>query len=241
MYIQFALKDTGKGLTQDETKLLFHRFSQASPKTYTEYGGSGLGLFISRELTELQGGQIGVQSAAGVGSTFTFFVKARRCTGSGDGCKLSPSLVAKQRQSSNGSGVAHAMGTMQKTPINDADPQAEKLHVLVVEDNAINQRVMAQQLRRLGCTVSTADHGLDALTFLTTTSFYRASANKPLSVILMDLEMPVMDGLTCISRIRQFERTGEVVRHVPVIAVTANARSEQINTALEAGMDEVVS
>lgn len=100
---------------------------------------------------------------------------------------------------------------------------------------------MSQQLRRMGCIVSTADHGLDALGFLTTTTFYRSSANVPLSVVLMDLEMPVMDGLTCVSRIRQFEKTGEILQHVPIIAITANARAEQINTALEAGMDEVVS
>lgn len=66
-------------MAEDELKLLFQRFQQASPKTYKQYGGSGLGLFISRELSELQGGQIGVYSEAGKGSTFSFYVKARRC------------------------------------------------------------------------------------------------------------------------------------------------------------------
>lgn len=78
IFLQLAVEDTGKGLSEDEMKLLFHRFSQASPKTYGEYGGSGLGLFISRELTELQDGQIGVASQAGKGSTFAFYIKARR-------------------------------------------------------------------------------------------------------------------------------------------------------------------
>lgn len=78
VYIHFAVQDTGRGLTEEEKKVLFLRFSQASPRTHVQYGGSGLGLFISRELTELQGGEIGVASEAGKGSTFAFYVKARR-------------------------------------------------------------------------------------------------------------------------------------------------------------------
>lgn len=125
---------------------------------------------------------------------------------------------------------------------------------------------MSQQLRKLGCVVHTADHGQDCLDFLETTVFASNSKNIPLSVILMDLEvsplscvvqdstthscrlsilttlqMPVMDGLTCVRRIREQEATGKVTGHVPVIAITANARSEQINIAMEAGMDTVVT
>lgn len=78
IFLEFAVRDTGRGLTPEEKKLLFQRFKQASPRTHVTYGGSGLGLFISRELTELQGGEIGVSSEAGVGSTFAFYVKCRR-------------------------------------------------------------------------------------------------------------------------------------------------------------------
>lgn len=78
LYLQFAVQDTGRGLDEKEVSILFQRFSQASPRTHVQYGGSGLGLFISRELTELQGGQIGVSSEKGVGSCFAFYVKARR-------------------------------------------------------------------------------------------------------------------------------------------------------------------
>lgn len=78
LYLQFDVCDTGKGLTAEEMSNLLRRFSQASAKTYSQYGGSGLGLFISRELTELQGGQIGVYSVAGQGSTFAFYIKVRR-------------------------------------------------------------------------------------------------------------------------------------------------------------------
>lgn len=110
----------------------------------------------------------------------------------------------------------------------------------VVEDNAINQKVMAQQLRKIGCSkVHVADHGLDALNFLSKTSLFE-KGNTPLSVILLDVEMPVMDGLTCARRIRELESTHEILRHIPIIGITANARSDQIASCIESGMDEVV-
>jgi len=110
---------------------------------------------------------------------------------------------------------------------------------------------MAQQLRRQGCVVDVASHGLEALAFLKSTVYAtkpipdpaRPATSSPplLSVILLDLEMPIMDGLTCIRHIRDMERQGELTGHVPVIAVTANARSEQIANALGQGMDQVIT
>lgn len=107
---------------------------------------------------------------------------------------------------------------------------------------------MAQQLRKVGvASVHLADHGLDALTFLTSTNFSTQAlapdraTPTPLSIILLDVEMPVMDGLTCIRQIRGRQQRGEIVGHVPVIAITANARPEQVAVALEAGVDEVVT
>ncbi|KAG9594110.1 histidine kinase, partial [Aureobasidium melanogenum] len=247
VYIQFAVQDTGKGLTEDELKLLWQRFSQANPKTYKQYGGSGLGLFISRELTELQGGQIGVHSEAGVGSTFMFYIKARRCVDEPKSRQTSfsaptatspvllPHTASEARRANVSEGSVHTLSSLASTV------PPEDIHILIVEDNRINQRVMSQQLRKLGCVVHTADHGQDCLDFLQTTIFTSNSKNIPLSIILMDLEMPVMDGLTCVRRIREYEATGKVTSHVPVIAITANARSEQINIAMEAGMDTVVT
>ncbi|KAI5195680.1 hypothetical protein E4T39_08136 [Aureobasidium subglaciale] len=218
VYIQFAVQDTGKGLTEDEMKVLWQRFSQANPKTYKQYGGSGLGLFISRELTELQGGQIGVHSEAGVGSIFMFYIKARRCVDEPKSRQTSfsaptvtspvilPHTASAARRANVSEGSVHTLSSSTSViPPKD-------IHILIVEDNAINQRVMSQQLH-----------------------------NVPLSIILMDLEMPVMDGLTCVRWIREYETTGQVNSHVPVIAITANARSEQINIAMEAGMDTVVT
>jgi len=98
---------------------------------------------------------------------------------------------------------------------------------------------MSQQLRRAGCIVHVANHGLECLQFLERSAFCKAETL--LSVILLDLEMPTMDGLTCIKLIRERQDSGEITSHVPVIAVTANARSEQISKAIDAGMDQVVT
>lgn len=102
---------------------------------------------------------------------------------------------------------------------------------------------MAKQLRKEGCIVHVANHGADALTFLRTTICFGASGESaiPLSIILLDLEMPVMDGLTCVRKIRELQKSGELTRPVPVLAVTANARSEQVQKAMEAGMDDIVT
>lgn len=110
---------------------------------------------------------------------------------------------------------------------------------------------MAKQLKRTGCTVHVANHGLEALEFLNTTSWHTWNGKSDdstiskgvtlVDVVLLDWEMPVMDGLTCISRIRALEAAGEIVHHIPVIAVTANARSEQIQDMKDRGADEVVT
>jgi CheY-like chemotaxis protein len=111
---------------------------------------------------------------------------------------------------------------------------------------------MAQQLRKAGLTVHVANHGLECLNFISQSSYSSEPTTPelevpddfsptPLSIILLDLEMPTMDGLTCIRHIREKQLSGEISGHVPVIAVTANARSEQINSAIAAGMDEVVT
>jgi CheY-like chemotaxis protein len=215
-FLHFAVKDTGRGLTDGEKKLLFKRFSQASPRTHVQYGGSGLGLFISRKLTELQGGEIGVASEGGVGSTFAFYVRTQMTSPPDD------------------------VVTTPKVSIQKAFKDSSRLTatVLVVEDNLINQAVLSKQLRNLGSTVHVANHGGEALDFLRTTKYWKNDGGKgmDLSIILLDIEMPVMDGLTCARKIRELQREGDIIGHIPIIAVSANARSEQIMTAKAAGM-----
>ena len=222
LFINVAVQDTGKGLDESEKKLLFLRFSQASPKTHVQYGGSGLGLFISRELVELQGGEIGVSSERGKGSTFGFYIKVRRSTGpSEDQTLLSPAM---RKPSSH-----RSTKTMNSKITKDHDIHTsstsqgpmDHLKVLIVEDNLVNQKVLCKQLRNLGCVVSLANHGVECLEHLEKTKYWKGHEKDglELTVILMDLEMPIMDGLTCTRRIRELQIEGSVIGHVPIIAV----------------------
>ena len=243
VYLHFVVQDTGRGLSDDEKKLLFIRFSQTSPRTHVQYGGSGLGLFISRELVELQGGEIGVASKAGEGSTFAFYIKARRSTAPKDEMQQFP--AAGPRRSSTGK---HALPMSLKSPTQTTRPSPTTLpqrptlkdifKILVVEDNLVNQRVLSRQLKNMGCVVHVADNGGECLDRLRESTFWKGKGGDgiEISVILMDQEMPIMDGLTCTKEIRKLEASGDVTSHVPIIAVTANARSEQIDTALGVGM-----
>ena len=243
VFIHFWIEDSGRGLTEDESKLLFHRFSQATPRTHVQYGGSGLGLFISRELTELQGGQVGVLAKLGKGSTFAFYVKAARYISPRNSHPPSIKESVIKPLSTVSTAKKESKKKVGRETEPTPSPTTANLDVLIVEDNLINQKVMAAQLRRLGCRVHVANHGQEALTFLATTKWY-TKAPKPavdLNVVLMDLEMPVMDGLTCVAEIRRLQKTGEIKGHVPVIAVTANARDAQQNEAIRLGMDAIVT
>ena len=248
IYIQFAVQDTGRGLNAEEKKLLFLRFSQASPRTHVQYGGSGLGLFISRELTELQGGEIGVASEAGKGSTFAFFIKARKTMPPTKPMEKALGMTGRQpsnaKIASSGRAAQGASGQILSASSETASKRHDgPLKVLIVEDNLVNQKVLQKQLRNMGCETHVANHGGEALDRLKESWFWAEHQADPLAldVVLMDQEMPIMDGLTCTKRIRELEEEGRFARHVPVIAVTANARVEQIATAKDAGMDDVVS
>ena len=247
IFLYFAVRDTGRGLTGEEKTRLFHRFSQASPKTHVQYGGSGLGLFISRELTELQGGQIGVASEVGKGSTFAFYIKGKRGTApaadtthqnSETALGWSVSSNDKHTALNKRSGHSIDLPAPHKSRHETTDPS---YIILLVEDNVVNQKVLGKQLRKSGCTVHIANHGQEALDFLRQTRLWAGNpSGEELDLILMDLEMPVMDGLTCTRKIRDFEQEGLILRHVSIIAVTANARMEQMDTAIAAGMVRTV-
>lgn len=252
-YMHVAIKDTGRGLNSQEKELMFQRFVQANPRTQVQYGGSGLGLFISKELTERQGGAIGVKSEVGIGSTFAFFIEAR--------CSESP--TAKRAEEFNilnpiNTHDISAAASNSTTPVLPVTPSRRQFmpepkmslrlseasrHVLIVEDNLVNQKVLRRQLKNVGYEVHVANHGLEAVDFLQESCFWKSRANggTRLSVILMDLEMPVMTGLECVKKIRELQSEGTIQGHVPVIAITANARSEQLSGAKDCGMDSVVT
>ncbi|KAK4504082.1 hypothetical protein PRZ48_004997 [Zasmidium cellare] len=254
VYIHFAVRDTGRGLSPEEKKLLFIRFSQASPRTHVQYGGSGLGLFISRELTELQGGEIGVESEAGKGSIFAFYVAARKSTPPADPADGSlgikrhnpPSSRSKSEPSAPpnpGSNIQRVEGVQPQQSSNGEPPAVKK--VLIVEDNLVNQKVLQKQLKNNGLVVHLANHGGEALEKIMQSTYWRDSKGPDpkleLGVVLMDQEMPVMDGLQATRQIRALEAEGKLTGHIPILGVTANARAEQIQTALDAGMDGVIA
>ena len=276
VHLQFSVQDTGPGLEAIEVQRLFNRFSQANAKTHITYGGAGLGLFISRELTEMQGGKIGVASTPGIGTTIAFYVKTRRsvesistrvplytASSSNDASGLARvPVVPRSATSPTPLGVTlhrHKTSLQTKEPPpqnqNTGIPPQEVIRLLLVEDNLVNQKILCKQLRRAGCEVYTANHGVEALEFLKTTTAWCCSNTSTSStggpslprsrkvsidMILMDWEMPIMDGLTCSRRIRSLEHDSQI-KHLPIIAITANARQEQIQTALDAGIDEVIT
>ncbi|KAG5944126.1 hypothetical protein E4U53_006928 [Claviceps sorghi] len=250
-----SVEDTGPGLAEEEMKLLFQRFQQATPRTHVQYGGSGLGLFISRILTEMQGGQIGVSSKRGVGSKFNFYIQCRRCVNPPANSETISSLRFGRKNATTTSNPEPMTTTK---VLRAADPSLSRggdaassatrapFDVLIVEDNIVNQKVLQRQLQQCGNKTFVANHGFEALQTLQKSRFWtgQEKSGSDISVILMDLEMPVMDGITCARKIRELEREGTIVAHIPIIAVTAYARPEQIESAKAAGpsiQDDIIS
>ncbi|PKS12843.1 hypothetical protein jhhlp_001055 [Lomentospora prolificans] len=234
--LHFSVQDTGPGLTEDEIKVLFQRFSQASPRTHVQYGGSGLGLFISRMLTELQGGQVGVMSKKGMGSTFTFYIKSRKTGDPGDNGR-----EIGEHMQTVAAPASHPPQVQNRPELPEVSHRT--IDVLIVEDNIVNQKVLQRQLRSSRCDTFVANHGGEALEKIKNSRFWKGRERDGgnISVILMDLEMPVMDGITCTRRIRELQREGTITGHIPIIAVTAYARPQQIESAKSAGVDDVIS
>lgn len=228
VYPYFAVSDTGKGIAGDSTERVFCKFEQADQKTHVNYGGSGLGLFISRELAEIQGGLIGIESTAAIGSTFAFYTKAKLLKG----------------HILNGG----ATSTRSSEDISTTHQLSTGLRILLVEDNLLNQRVLAKLLTKVGCLVFVANHGGEAIDFVLQTlkkpaeyaSHALKNAPERFDCILMDWEMPICNGLDATKRIREAEFHGGSLVNI-IIGITANAREDQITTALEAGMDSILS
>ncbi|EHK40433.1 hypothetical protein TRIATDRAFT_296396 [Trichoderma atroviride IMI 206040] len=239
--IHCSVEDTGTGLGDEELKVLFQRFQQATPRTHVQYGGSGLGLFISRILTEMQGGQIGVSSQRDAGSKFSFYIQSRKCLNPPSEYEhITPFKLERKIQTPStnsqpaGGSASRSQSDTGRNPLFD---------VLIVEDNIVNQKVLQRQLRNYGNNTFVANHGKEALQTLQKSRFWagQEAEGVDISVILMDLEMPVMDGMTCARKIRELEKEGTITKHIPIIAVTAYARPEQIENAKAAGIDDVIS
>jgi signal transduction histidine kinase/ActR/RegA family two-component response regulator len=204
----FSVSDTGIGIAPDKQQMIFESFVQADGSSTRKYGGTGLGLSISSRLARMMDGRLWVESAVGRGSTFYFSAKVELPTG------LTESSIPEQTTN-------HARSTRKLT-----DKVARPFQVLLAEDNLINQQLAIELLQMRGHTVKLAGNGLEVLAALERESF---------DVILMDVQMPEMDGFQTTAAIR--EREKQTGRHVPIIAITGFAMKGDRERCLEAGMD----
>jgi len=220
--LEFSVTDTGVGIAADKLDLLFKPFSQADSSITREFGGSGLGLSIVSQLARAMGGEAGVSSAVGQGSRFWFRLRARLAA-EGDELRSGARLAALPPTNDG-----NAMPT-------SAAPRRLSGRVLVVEDNPVNRMVIESLLEQLGLTVTLAHDGQQGVSAITQT--YGEALPD---VILMDLQMPVMDGYTAAQHIRRWESDNGRAR-LPIIALTADAFEEDHQHCLAVGMDDFLT
>ena len=193
--LRFETQDTGIGMSEAQQQRIFEAFEQAEASTTRKYGGTGLGLTISRRLVELMAGEIGVLSRPSIGSTFWFTLPLER----GLGINLQQPEHSQAQFKSNA-------------------------HILLVEDNLINQIVAQELLESVGMTIDVANNGQEAINKVNTTRY---------DLILMDMQMPVLDGISATRIIRTLDNG----HHLPIIAMTANVFTDDRLRCLDAGMN----
>jgi PAS domain S-box-containing protein len=213
--------DTGIGMTEEQIQRLFQPFTQGDSSTSRRFGGTGLGLTISKRLAALMGGDIGVESTLGKGSRFRLSIDP----GSLDGVRMLASSSLKPEH-----------GNPPPAPANDS---VRGSRVLLVEDGPDNQRLIAFLLKKAGAEVAVAEHGQEALDLVlgnpTSPEGSRDFAPDRFDVILMDMQMPVMDGYEATRQLRGHGYTG------PIIALTAHAMSQDMQKCLDAGCDDYMT
>ncbi len=206
--LRFSVTDTGVGLSKQAQSTIFNKFAQADHSVTRKYGGSGLGLAICRKLVKLMGGYIGVESASGQGSVFWFTIRCLRS----DANALTEDL-------------APAPGSGQI----EIPAPAQNLRILAAEDNHVNQMVLSAMLEKSGCQIDMVGNGVEAVAAVMRCHY---------DLILMDVQMPEMDGVTATAKIRALPSGA---KDIPIIAVTANAMLGDREKYLDAGMTDYIS
>ncbi|CAI6331611.1 unnamed protein product [Periconia digitata] len=269
----FVVKDSGIGIEEEVRKRLFRPFSQADSSTARRYGGTGLGLTISKNLVELMRGTISLESKLGYGTVATFSIPFNRapypngnsplidlasipdrlqsdvsvsCSSSAD---HTPPLTPKYSNGSTvlGSGRGEAQPLHMSPSLNASIPdhlmslpesERKHIHILVVEDNQINQQIALKTIRKLHFSVNAVWNGQEVLDYLS----QKPSPSRPRpNIILMDVQMPIRDGYSATQAIRtEFDQVPEV-RNVPIIAMTASAIQGDREKCQQAGMDDYLS
>ncbi|MGD8451729.1 MAG: ATP-binding protein [Phycisphaerae bacterium] len=214
--LRFTIQDTGIGMTPEQLARVFRPFTQADETMSRRFGGTGLGLAISHHLVRMLGGEIVVTSELGGGSRFVFTI----ATGDLNGVALiTPSVTAAPPPADDDAAPPPAAADL------------HDLHILLAEDGPDNQRLISFVLRRAGAEVSVAENGQLAIEAVDAAG----EQGRPFDVILMDMQMPVMDGYTATTLLRQRSYTGII------IALTAHAMAEDRDRCLAAGCDDYVS
>ena len=206
--IEFSITDTGIGIPADKLDSIFESFTQAENDTSRKYGGTGLGLTISRQLTELQNGKIGLESEYGKGTRFYFSIP------------FAPYTESLQEPT-------QAMASESE----DYRQALQNARLLLVEDNEFNKIVAEDTIRDFENSIQMdhASNGLEALNMVISNTY---------DLVLMDIQMPEMDGYEATVKIRMLESDK---RHTPIMAMTANATPEEIKKCFESGMEDYIS
>ncbi|TGK82657.1 response regulator [Leptospira noumeaensis] len=206
-YIVFTVKDTGIGISPENISRLFNRFVQLEDSRTKKFEGSGLGLYISKQLVNLMGGEIEVQSVLNVGSTFQFTI---------------PFEETDQREIQIENLHLKLVG------------ENDHFHVLIAEDNSLNQKFIVKLFEKENIKTSVATNGIEVIQLLDESLVH---IDNRFDMILMDIQMPLMDGMEATKLIR---KRNDSYRDIPIIAITANSMDSQLKEYLENGMNGYV-
>ena len=212
--LQFNVSDTGIGMSQEQINRLFNPFEQADSSISTKYGGTGLGLTISKNIIEKMDGRIWVESEPGEGSTFSFQIRLQYDSDS----------YLQDTDEQFGGSSSKPSTTLQQQSIDFSS-----IHLLLVDDIEINRIIFIALLEDTGLSIDCATNGLEAL------QIFQANPEQ-YDIIIMDLQMPVMNGHEATRAIRALDHPR--AKTIPIIAMTANAFREDVEKCLESGMND---